>query len=569
MEKANKIFINGKIYTENPDMPWAEAVAFAGKRIAGVGSNDACRAMAAEDAEIIDLEEKTVLPGIIDGHTHPTTIAKTQWHVRMPLTTNKEDLYKNIAEYAKRTDKEEQPFLYMESYFTETFGSEGPKKEDLDKLISDRPARIQDFGDHACWYNSMAVDMLGIADGSGMIDSPAGEAVIMRNDKGEPTGWVMEASPEGDIGIYEKTGWMPPTDATEEMLAPFLDFLKSYGVIALFDGFTEGEEAIKLFYEMDKGGRLNMFYDASVIMADTADLEDSIKTLREWQRKYTTDHISVNTIKYFIDGTNELGDCSSLEPFSNDPEGKNYGHQNCTTEEMTQVLIRLNEENIDLHVHTICDRAFRTMVDAVEAAKAACGNGWRIYVTLAHCELADFEDQKRAAELGIFIDWTCHWSGGYFGDAAIQYLGRKRWDTMYNFSSFLEAGGTLGFSSDLFSYQEATRGNPFFGMKIAMTRIETWVPLDPEKYPGSMRPSESGKYTLEQLLRGYTANNAFRMRHEDKLGSIAKGKIANMIVLNQDIFDTPAQQLDQIKADAVYFEGRLSDAKNTLEAERD
>ncbi len=559
--KADIVLKNGKIFTQNEKALWAEEIAFSGKKILCVGEKGCCDKCISDDTEVIDLGGKTVLPGLLDGHTHPNTVAKTIWHVRMPLYYEKDKLMETIREYAEKNPKEKVPYFYGEGYYAETFGSEGPKKEDLDEIFPDRPARMQDFTDHACWYNSIALDMLGVADGSGHIESPIGKAEVIRDKNGEPTGWVLEAGPDGDIGVYDSIGWHPPQGTEEEAVGPFLDFLKSKGVMALMDGFTEGEDAIKSFYEMDKAGKLNLFYEGTSIMGSCDKVDEAIARVHEWREKYTTDHIHVNTVKFFMDGTNEMGDSASLEPLKNDPTGENYGMMNATEEELTQVMVKLNKEKIDLHIHVVCDRGFRTCCNAVENAKRICGDDWTIYVTLAHCELMHPDDMKRVAELGIFLDWSTHWAGGYFGEGAIEYLGRERWDTMYDFTKVIADGGVVGFSSDVFSYSEAGRADPYFGMQTSMTRVDIEDPLDPERFPGSVRAPESAKLTLEQLLKGYTYNNALRMRMLDRVGTLEEGKLANAIVLNKDIFTLDPFEVKTVSPDMVFFEGKSQEIK--------
>ncbi len=559
--KADIVLKNGKIFTQNDEMACAEEMAFCGNRIICVGESGCCESYMSPDTEVIDLCGRTVLPGLLDGHTHPNTVAKTIWHVRMPLTTEKDKLMDTIREYAQKNPKEKVPYFYGEGYYAETFGSTGPKKEDLDDIFPDRPARIQDFTDHACWYNSIAVDMLGIADENVHIESPAGKAEVIRNEAGEPTGWVLEAGPDADTGIYKALDWYPPKGTEEESVAPFLDFLKSKGVTALMDGFTESEEAIKTFYEMDKAGNLNMFYEGASLMSTCDDIDEAVQRVRDWSEKYTTKHVHINTIKFFMDGTNEMGDSSSLEPMKNDPSQTDYGVMNASEEELTKVMVRLNQEKIDLHIHVVCDRGFRTCCNAVENAKRICGDSWTIYVTLAHCELVHPDDMKRVAELEIFIDWTTHWAGGYFGEGAIEYLGRERWDTMYDFTKIIADGGTVGFSSDLFSYAEAGRGDPYFGMQTSMTRVDIEFPLDPEEFPGSVRAPESAKLTIDQLIRGYTYNNALRMRLLDRVGTLEVGKLANAVVLNKDIFTADPFEVKDITPDMIFFEGKRQEIK--------
>lgn len=561
-----KKYINGRIYTENPDMPWAEAMVVDGKKLVFVGDNEDVETRFC-DAETVDLEGKFVIPGLIDGHTHPATISNTFWSTRAPLTHDLDELLENIKEYAEKYPKEERPYFYYENYFTETFGEEGPRKEILDEIISDRPARIQEFGDHACWYNSVALEMLKDENGIPRSDSPIGEPYFVKDEKGEYTGLCFESVVDGDKGIYDHIKWKPSNVMNDEATKPFLDFLKQKGVMAMMDGYTEGDENIEYIYNLDKEGRLDFYYEGASIMGETGDLDDAVSTLRKWQREYQTEHIRCNVIKFFIDGTNEMGDCLSTEPFHNDKSGTNYGEAYAEMEEIRDVLVRLNEEKIDFHVHTICDGAFRRMCDAVEEAKKICKDEWCIKVTLAHCELIHPDDIGRAVELGIYIDYSPHWAGGYFGEGAKVFLGEERWNTMHSFTGFIAAGGKIGFSSDVFSYSEANRANPFFSMQVGMTRVDPWVPLDPEKYPGSVRPPLDGKLSFSQLLHGYTVINAERMRLDDKMGSLEEGKLANFIAFDEDIFEhakNNPETFGEIEPSIVCFEGEEKHIKSSM-----
>ncbi len=568
---ADKILINGRFYTENPDMPWAEAVAIEGRNFTYVGDNEGAKAFAGEGTEVVDMAGKTIIPGLLDGHTHPSTVSKTYWFVRGPLTFDRDELMANIREYAAKYPKEVKPYFYYESYFTETFGPEGPNKADLDEIINDRPARIQDFGDHACWYNSVALEMLKGEDGKPHSESPIGEPEFKQDENGDYTGWCLEGVIEGDTGIFDAIGWKPESIMNDEMSKPLFDFFRQYGVMCMMDGFTEGDENFQYIYDLDKAGKLGMYYEGASILGEVADLEESIATLRKWQEKFTTDHIRCNTIKFFIDGTNEMGDCLSTEPFHNDPTGTNCGHAYATMEEMRDVLVRLNAEKIDFHVHTICDGAFRLMCDAVEEAQKICGDDWCIKVCLAHCEIIHPDDIPRVKQLGIYIDYSTHWAGGYFGEGAIPFLGQERWNTMHSFHKVIADGGKVGFSSDVFSYAEAVRANPMLGMQVSMTRVDPWIPLDPEKYPGSVRPPVEAKLTLEQLLYGYTVVNAERMRLDDIMGSIEAGKRANLVVFGEDIFEharMSPEDFGDIAPECTYFEGEERHIVSELKVDR-
>lgn len=558
-----KILFNGQIYKGTDPVEYAEAVAVRSGVFVAVGTLKECRD-ALPGVEEIDLQGKLVLPGLIDGHTHPETIAKSRWRVQMPEFDDMHQLLTFVKDYCDAHPVSQVPYFFGECYPPTMFDEKGPRKEWIDEYVSDRPVRLQDFTDHACWYNSKALELMEIDKDT---EETGTAPFFIRDETGEPTGWVLEPLPTAPFEqcLYEKIGWNPEDTLCAETVAPFLDFLKDYGVIGFLDGITEGEKAMKIFSDMDKAGTLNMYYEGTCLLNSFSELDDCIATLRDWQRKYTSDHVSIHTVKCFLDGTNEMGNSASLEPHCNDPSGTNYGEINMTQEELTKVLLRLNEEKLDLHIHVVCDRGFRTACDAYEAAKRqveAEGGTWNIYMELAHCELVHPDDRKRPAELGIIINWSCHWAGGYFGEAAIDYLGRERWDTMYDFTEMIRSGAVVTYSSDVIGMCEERRGNPFFGMEISATRIDTEYPLDPEKFPESIRPPQNARLSLKDLVDGYTRLGAIPLRLEDKIGTIEAGKLANLVVLDQNIFDIPVDKIHETETKAVMFEGTF--IKNEL-----
>ena len=557
--KADTIIYNGIIYKSDPERNCAEAAAIRDGKFICVGTEKECEAFKDESTRMYDAEGRLVLPGLIDGHTHPETIANSRWRVQMPEFDDMHELLSFVKKYCEEHPVSELPFFFGECYPSTMFDEKGPRKEWIDEYVSDRPVRLQDFTDHACWYNSRALELMGI-DKNGEKSETA--PFIVRDEKNEPTGWVLEPMPTSDMEdiMFDRIGWYPPTEVTEETITPFLDFLNECGVTAIYDGITETESAMKLFYDMDMEGKLNMHYEGMCLLEEYDKLEQCIETLKEWQKKYTSRHVRIHTVKFFLDGTNEMGNSASLEPHYNDPAGTNYGEINMTEEELTHVLLRLNEEGIDLHIHVVCDRGFRTACNAYEKALKTVeqeGGAWKIYMELAHCELVHPDDMKRPAELGIIINWSTHWAGGYFGEAAIEYLGKDRWNTMYDMTKFIESGAVVTYGSDVIGMCEEHRGDPFFGMQISATRVDIEDPLDPDRYPGSVRQPESAKLSVEEMIRGYTRYGAIPLRLEDKIGTIEAGKQADLAVLNKNIFQIPPEELRTVKPDAVMFEGRF------------
>ncbi len=146
-----------------------------------------------------------------------------------------------------------------------------------------------------------------------------------------------------------------------------------------------------------------------------------------------------------------------------------------TPEQLVDMMVRLNEENLDLQMHIVGDGGFRVICDAAEEAMKQCGDDWKIQLELCHCESIHEDDETRPAELGLIINWTPHWTGGYFGEAAIDWLGEERFNDMYDFQPMIEAGAIVDFGSDTVSKYEFHRSSPFFGMETAITRVESRI----------------------------------------------------------------------------------------------
>lgn len=548
---------NGRFYTLNSRHPWADTVLIRDKQFTFVG--DGVGMDFADGTEIVDLQGRVVLPGLLDAHTHPATVAASSWHVQLPDTHNLDEILEFVREYGERHPKEEAPYLYFEYYPTTLFGDGSPTKELLDTAISDRPVLLQDAGDHASWTNSAMLEALGVTRDTE--DPLPGLARFARDENGELTGHIFEGAHQYFIeNLYAAVDWYPPVDPARETLLPVLDFYTRNGVTALFDAYIESSAQIETISELDRAGDLNSYYEGAVRFWSLNDIESAIQTAKTYDSKFGSKRVRVRTLKLFLDGTNELGNSAVLEPLLSDDNAGTLGAIQMEVNDLTQCLLYANQAGLDLHIHLVGDRAFRVACDAVEAAQdslANCEDGWVTQVTFAHCELVDPADMSRPEKLGIIINWTPHWSGGYFGEEAIRYLGEERWNRMYRFREFAESGATVTFSSDVVSYAELHRASPFFGIQVASTRVDPEVPLDRQRYPGSLRPQESARIPLETLLRGYTIDAARQMRLSESMGSIEEGKCANLVVLDADPFSTEDSTFSSIVPTAVIFEGEV------------
>lgn len=545
------IYTNALFYTEDADAPEAEAMAVKDDKIVYIGAADSeeLKAMEADGFEVVNLGGAFVTPNLIDAHTHPYTVGKTNWYTDFPDDVETyDDILNYIQAYCEEHPASEQPFIYFEYYPSDLFDSNGPRKEWLDEIVPDRPILVEDFSDHACWVNSKFLELLDLESAGPDADL----SNFVTDENGEYTGWILEGEWTGYVSnMYDALGWAPNEDPTEEVMGYLLNDLKRWGSTAVEDGFIEDEGQLVTLKAMDEAGTLNMYYDGMVPLHNYDSIEEAIEAVKYYDATYHTNHIKVDTIKVFYDGTNELGDAALIDGWIDDPSKTGYILSD--TEGTYEMIKACNENGVDIHFHMVGDLAFRQVMDATEMLVKEVG-ALDIQVEVCHCEYVDPSDYTRPAELGVIVNWTPHWSGGYFGEASLRYLGEERYNNMYQFNPMIESGAIVTFGSDVYSMEEENRANPYFGMQTAMTRIDIEYPLESN---GGFRESEAAKLSLEKLLKGYTINAAIQLRIDDITGSLEVGKYANFNIYDENLFDVDEVAFKDVMPRAVYFEGQL------------
>jgi len=554
---------NARVYIGNGDRTPEGVIAISDSRVAFVGQSgdSSWRSLVSADANVVDLQGRTVIPGLIDSHTHPGMVALSSWHVSLPRADDLSAILTFLRDYAASHPVSEVPFLYAEYYPSEMdWGPDGPTAAAIDAAVSDRPVLLQDFSDHQSTVNSRMLELMGVDRDTPLQVDPDDPAprFVRGADGVTPTGLVRErAWTRFADRMYDAIGWRPPEESTPGMIEAFTSFLSCKGVVALLDAFTT-RDAISSAAALDAQGKLNLHYHGARVFSSLANVDEAIADVRSWQSEFGGPHVKVDTLKLFLDATNEFGTGAVLEPIAT--RDGDRGVLRMDEDDLTTVMARLDAEGLDLHIHVVGDRGFRTALNAVERARKERGEAWQLQVTLAHDELVDPSDMPRVAGLGVILNWTPHWSGGMFGVAAAEHLGWERFNRMYQFNPVIESGGIVSYGSDVVTQYEANRADPLFGMQTGHTRVDPEYPMEPG--PGtvegtSIRQPGAARLSLEDLLQGYTLNGAVQLRLVDEIGSIEAGKMANLVVLDADLFEVPDDEIRSIQPAAVLFEGRL------------
>ena len=539
---ADLVLKNGRIYTLDTSQPWAEAVAIEDGRITYVGDAVGVQDFINDETDQYDLMGRFVLPGLVDSHTHPGLVAQSVDYVELPWTPDtKQEMFDVLVAYA--TAHPDKEFIVGGRWPSALFGEEGPNRHELDAVIPDRPVILTDTSGHALWLNTRALEALSIDRNTP--DPIPGLSYLYRDADGEPTGWVKESGIDAQLkaaGIGEQI--------SADSLAGFLDYLVSQGVTLVFDA-GNGDEGYRAAAQLEAEGRMPLRYEGSYRIDDESQIDGAVQELKRLRSTYGGERVKFNTIKIMFDGVSEIRTSAVLEQFLG--EENNRGKTLFETHRLRDFILELHEEAIDLHLHTVGDRAIRTALDAVEAAHAELGRAPDVRVTLCHLEVIDDADFDRFHELNIFSNFSPQWHGGHVQGAQLT-LGQERYDRMFRVQPLLDRNVTVTFSSDITNAGKwkTDRASPFFGMQVGHTRLE------PEfGAKATVRPPENETLSIENMIRGYTINGAAQLGMEDNLGSIEVGKSADLVVLDRNLFETLPTQVRFARPVAVLMEGEV------------
>jgi len=243
-ERADTILKDARVYTGNDDQPRASVVAIRDKEIVSVGEvgDGSWQDLVGVGTNVVDLDGRTIIPGLVDSHTHPELVALSSWHISLPPIDDLNTILDFLRGYAADHPVRDVPFIYAEYYPSDMdWGPDGPTAAAIDSAVSDRPVLLQDFSDHASTVNSKMLELMGVDEHTPMQVDPDDPAprFVRGPDGVSPTGLVREEawSCFADT-MYDAIGWRPPEEVTPESLEGYTSFLSSRGVVALLDAMT-------------------------------------------------------------------------------------------------------------------------------------------------------------------------------------------------------------------------------------------------------------------------------------------------------------------------------------------
>jgi predicted amidohydrolase YtcJ len=533
---ADTIVIHAKVYTVNSYQPWGEAVAVRAGKIVAVGSDKEIAAYRGPATQVINAKEHMVLPGFVDTHVHFMGGSAGLQQVLLDDAKTVADFQRIVRDYA--TAHPGDTWIQGMGWYYSIFGSSGlPDKKVVDEVVRDRPVFLRAYDGHSSLANSKALQMAGITRST---PNPPNGIIVHDPATGEPTGVFKEAA--GDL--VEKIIPKPTRQEQLNLLAQAVRYASSLGLTRVHSCGGD-EENIDLFDELRQKGQLTVrFYMAPFVIPPSV-TPDFIAMLERNRRKYHDDWLDAGAVKFLLDGVIEAHTAAMLAPYANDPT--NSGQLYFEPDKYKQGVMELDRLGFQIFTHAIGDRAIRLALDAYEAANKANGHP-DARDRIEHIEDPSPQDIPRFGKLGVIASMQpLHETpnDNILNVWAVN-VGPDRAQHAWPWHDILAGGAHLAFGSDW----PVVTLNPWEGVQILLTR-ET-----PEGTPaGGWLPNE--RLTLAQALEGYTMGGAIAGRKEKTEGSIETGKLADLILVSQNLFTIAPNQIGKTKALMTMVGGKI------------
>ena len=544
MTAADLAFVNGAVYTVDAARTRAQAVAVQSGRVAAVGTDADVRAVAGSGTEVVDLDGRMLVPGFQDAHVHPVHGGLDMLRCDLSELHSHEDYLHRIAAYA--AEHPDREWILGGGWSMDQFPGGTPTKDPLDAIVADRIVYLPNRDGHSVWVNSRALEVAGID--AQTPDPPDGR--IERDAAGAPTGALHE-------GAAELVGRLAPDPTPEDMYRGVLEgqrYLHGLGITAWQDAavsatsWGDNYSAYRRAAERaELTGRV-----IGALWWDRERGEEQIQELEQLRAEGRVGRFAPTSVKIMQDGVCETFTAAVLEPYL-DVDGRPTEHRGISfvdPEALRRAVTALDARGFQVHFHALAERAVRECLDAVEAALRANGPGDGRH-HLAHLQVIHPDDVPRFRSLRAVANaqplWAAH--EPQMDDLTIPFLGEPRWRWQYPFGSLARSGASLCFGSDW----AVSTPDPLQALHVAVNRVMPDHYLYGSGVTDVFLPEE--RLDLATAIAAYTIGSAFVNHLDDITGSIEVGKLADLTIVDRDLFALPREEIGSARIDATYVEG--------------
>ena len=527
---ADLLLTGGSVHTMDDSEARAEAVAVQEGRIVAVGRAPDLADIAGPETRVIELEGQTVLPGFQDAHVHPLDGGLLAVVCNLHETSSAEECLEVVARYA--SEHPEREWITGDGWSMDFFEGGNPDKERLDGVVRDRPVFLMNRDGHTAWVNSRALQLAAV---DASTPDPA-DGRIQRDQDGGPSG----ALHEGATRLVED---LAPPVSQDEWEQAFLNAqaqLHALGITAWQDASVT-VETLAAYLGVAERGEVTMRVEGNLLWDRTRG-EEQIEDLLALRQRGSLGRVRIRGAKIFVDGVLENFTGALLEPYVG-TDGRGIAMHEA--DELARMVTLLDSHGFQVHMHTIGDRAVRDALDAVEAAQHTNGRRDARH-HLAHIQLVHPDDQPRFAELGVVANAQPYWAAAsrYVNELTLPFIGEERARYHYPFGSLHRAGARLAFGSDW----TVSTADPLPQIEVAVTRVE-----HPNRDTEPLVPEEA--LDVATAVAAFTRGSAYVNFLEQETGTIEPGKLADLVVLDRDLFDPGLDPIGDARVVLTLVEG--------------
>jgi hypothetical protein len=548
-EPPDLILHHGKIVTVDPQFRTAEAMAVRGERIVAVGASDDILRLAGPKTERIDLAGRTVMPGLIDSHSHPPDAATYEFDHTVPDMETVEDVLAYIRSRAKVL-KPGQWIGVQQVFITRLKDPRFPTRQELDAAAPENPVFFRTGPD--CAVNSLALKLSGIDKDFKIADGQAGH-VERDPATGEPTGVLRNCS---RFVKYKPAGKTPTAQDRYDCLKALMAAYNEVGITGVTDR-SVSDSSLAVYAQLKEKGELTCRVFLTYFIDPSQPLEKIeaaiLKAAHHPLHKYDN-MLWLRGAKVFLDGGMLTGSAYMREPWGvsriygiTDPAYR--GLLFIQPEKLRQIVRLALENDLQPTAHSVGDGAVHALIDAYEAVGRDLPLRER-RPCISHSNFMSAEAVEKMKALGIVADMQPAWL--YLDGAVLTaQFGDKRLEYFQPYRALFDAGVTVGGGSDhmqkLGSLRSINPYNPFLGIWTTIVRQprRTDKQLHPEQY-----------LTRQEAIRLYTINNAYLTFEERQKGSLEAGKLADFIILDRDILLCPVDEVKDIQVRETWLGGK-------------
>ncbi|MHB1502170.1 MAG: amidohydrolase [Candidatus Dormibacteria bacterium] len=546
---ADTVLVGSAVYTVDAARSWAEAVAIRDGRIVAVGPDDEVRSMVGPHTSVIALAGRMVVPGFQDSHVHVLSGGLSRLRCDLSEEHTLAGYLDRIERYA--TAHPELSWILGEGWSMDIFPGGTPGRDLLDRIVPDRPVFLGNRDNHGVWVNSRALALAGIDRHTP--DPPDGR--IERGADGEPQGTLHE----GAMGLISR---LVPPPSSAELRAGLLEgqrYLHRLGITgwqdAIVGRYATMPDNFDTYRELAASGELTGRVVGALWWERGAGL-GQLEGLRERRAVASSGRFRATSVKIMVDGVCENFTAALSEPYldlSGQPTG-NLGLTFFDPAALVEEAAAIDLAGFQMHFHAIGDRAVGLALDAVERARSCNGASDHRH-HIAHLQLVRPQDRPRFRALGVAVNAQPFWSmlDRQMKDLTLPFLGSERARWQYPWASLRRHGTMLTIGSDW----PVSSPDPLWLMHVMVNRqapaaFAAAVGLPRQGAP--FLPEE--RVDLATALAAATIGSAWVNHMEGETGSIEVGKLADLTVLDRDIFAEPRSSIGDARAALTMIDGR-------------